>query len=163
MYSWLFLGKLTSSTSSKGTFELRAKDSGGLEWLVTPDVNAAKQNVTAYTLGGKVKFSQGGKKRQVQLAPVKVSIKPDSSLHVHYFWEKKVQGTGETKETRAVNTFCFAVAVQNRGLSTGRGIRAVTPELEVMEEKTGGLAEFRVLGSMLGNEQGHNSLEVTKK
>lgn len=111
----------------------------------------------------------------------KISVTPAASLHVHYFWEKKVEGRrdvgdlGEEEVSResAAVPFCFAVAVQNNGMSAANGVKLISPELEIMtaasgerkkgKRRGGGplLADFRVLGSMMGAEKrNQSSLEV---
>ena len=135
-------------------------EKGGLQWIVTPQLEAAGPNGTTYIFGGTMTYHVLGAINTVDLSQTLVTIKPGPSLQVHYFWEKHVQGEHAKGEKENALPFCFAVAIRNSGAQTAEKLRVVSPQLEVIEEEKGTLTNYRVIGSMLGKEDRDHSLEV---
>ncbi len=135
---------------------------GGLEWLLVPYSEAAPTEDVFYDVGGKLTYSVGGDLIEITLQPSRITVKPDPSLRVHYFWEKYVQGddpfTDGTIEPS--QPFSLGVAIKNAGYGIAHDVRISSSQPEIVENEKGLLVNFKLIGSSLGSQPRQPSLSL---
>ena len=79
------------STRQDG-WTLPTNRSGSAEWFIVPYSEAAPFENHMYTIGGTWSYIINGKNITILLLPTRITVIPDPSLIVHYFWEKYAIG-----------------------------------------------------------------------
>ena len=152
-------GSLT--TTDEDGWTLPSIESGAAEWLIVPYSEAAPTADLLYDIGGTLVYMLGDEEISIPLLPTKVTVTPDPSLHVHYFWEKYVIGDNPfTSEKEPSVPFSLGVAVRNMGYGTAINLQITSAQPEIIENEKGLLVNFKIIGNTIGNNSFVPSLTV---
>ena len=148
------------SATSMG-WSLPSEMTGSAEWLIIPYSEAALESDHVYDVGGTLRYSSDGSNITVPLLPTVITVRPDPSLLVHYFWERYVVGDDPfTDEVEPSVPFTLGVAVKNAGHGTAYSLRITSGQPEIIENERGLLISFMIIGANIGNEAISPSLTV---
>ena len=149
------------SAASMG-WSLPSEMTGSAEWFIIPYSEAALESDHIYDVGGTLRYSSDGSNITVPLLPTAITVRPDLSLLVHYFWERYVVGDDPfTDEVEPSVPFTLGVAVKNAGHGTAYSLRITSGQPEIIENERGLLISFMIIGANVGNEAISPSLTVT--
>ncbi len=150
-----------SLTRGDGGWTLPSGGSGTVEWLIVPYSEAAPQENRAYTVGGTLSYILNDVDVSAPLLATRITVMPDPSLVVHYFWEKYVVGDNPfTAEREPSVPFALGVAVQNAGYGTAMNFRITSGQPEIIDNEKGLLVTFKIIGANIGSESISPSLIV---
>ena len=97
----------------------------------------------------------------IRLLPAPITVTPDPSLLVHYFWERYVIGDDPFTDERENSVpFTLGVAVKNAGYGTASSLQITSGQPEIVENEKGLLVNFNIIGAFIGNEMISSSLTV---
>ena len=149
------------SDSSMG-WSLPSQMTGSSEWLIIPYSEAAPDSDHTYDVGGTLRYSSDGNNITIPLLPTAITVRPDPSLLVHYFWERYIVGDDPfTDEVEPSVPFTLGVAVKNAGHGTAYNLRITSGQPEIIDNERGLLVSFMIIGANIGNEMISPSLTVT--
>lgn len=141
-----------SLTASDRGWILPSETSGSVEWLIIPYSEAAPDSDRAYDVGGTLRYLLDGVNVTIHLLPTLITVTPDPSLLVHYFWEKYVIGDDPfTDEIEDSVPFTLGVAVKNAGYGTASNLQITSGQPEIIENEKGLLVNFQIIGALIGN------------
>ena len=150
-----------SLVNGDGGWTLSSSGSGAAEWLIVPYSEAAPTENQLYDVGGTFSYVVNGKEVSVPLLPSSITVIPDLSLRVHYFWEKYVIGDNPfTDEKEPSVPFSLAVAIQNAGYGVAMNLHITSGQPEIIENEKGLLVTFKIIGANVGREAVRPSLTV---
>ena len=150
-----------SLTYGDGGWILGSGKSGAAEWLVVPLSEAAPTENRNYDIGGSFSYVSNGDNVTVPLLPTRITVAPDPSLIIHYFWEKFVIGDNPFTEEREPSVpFVLGVAIHNAGYGTAMNLRITSGQPEIIENDKGLLVTFKIIGTRIGSESVTPSLTV---
>ena len=150
-----------SLRDGEGGWVLGSGDSGAAEWLIVPLSEAAPADNRNYDIGGAFSYQSNGENVTVPLLPNRITVAPDPSLIIHYFWEKFVIGDNPfTAEREPSLPFALGVAVHNAGYGTAMNMRITSGQPEIIENEKGLLVTFKIIGTQVGSERVTPSLSV---
>ena len=153
-----FFGSLTANTEG---WSLPSESSGSIEWLIIPYSEAAPKSDRTYEVGGILKYSVDNEDITIRLLPALITVTPDPSLLVHYFWEKFVIGDDPfTDDVEDSVPFTLGVAVKNAGHGTASSLQITSGQPEIIENEKGLLVNFNIIGAFIGNDMISPSLTV---
>ncbi|XP_066948200.1 uncharacterized protein [Macrobrachium rosenbergii] len=148
-----------SGTDGNGT--LPAESSGTSKWLIIPYSEAAPTKDEVYDIGGKLSYTSDGNQVEIPFLPTSVTVHPDPSLVVHYFWEKHVISDDPfTDEVEPAEPFSLGVMIKNEGFGTTYSLKITSSQPKIIENEKGLQISFQMISSMLGNEKIEPSLTV---
>ena len=155
------IGNSTLSGSLRSDLSLPSGLSGSAEWLIVPYSEAAPTSNRIYDVGGVLSYTLNGEEIVIPLLPTKITVIPDPSLLVHYFWEKYVIGDDPFTEEREPSiAFTLGVVVKNGGYGTAYNLHITSAQPEIIENERGLLVSFRIIGANVGKESISPSLTV---
>ena len=155
------IGNSTLSGSLNSDLSLPSGMSGSAEWLIVPYSEAAPTSNRIYDVGGVLSYTLNGEEIVIPLLPTKITVIPDPSLLVHYFWEKYVVGDDPFTDEREPSVpFTLGVAVKNSGYGTAHNLHITSAQPEIIENERGLLVTFRIIGANVGKESTSPSLTV---
>ena len=150
-----------SLTTDNEGWSLPSEASGRVEWLIIPYSEAAPQSDRTYDIGGILRYSLDNENITINLLPAFITVTPDPSLLVHYFWERYVIGDDPfTDEVENSVPFTLGVAVKNAGYGTASSLQITSGQPEIIENERGLLVNFNIIGAFIGNEMISSSLTV---
>ena len=150
-----------SLTATNGGWSLPSESSGKVEWLIIPYSEAAPKSDRTYDVGGILKYSVDNENITIRLLPALITVTPDPSLLVHYFWERYVIGDDPfTDEIESSVPFTLGVAVKNAGYGTATSLQITSGQPEIVENEKGLLVNFNIIGAFIGNQTISSSLTV---
>ena len=150
-----------SLTADNGGWSLPSEASGTAEWLIIPYSEAAPQSDRTYDIDGILRYSLDNENITIRLLPAFITVTPDPSLLVHYFWERYVIGDDPfTDEVENSVPFTLGVAVKNAGYGTASSLQITSGQPEIIENERGLLVNFNIIGAFIGNEMFSPSLTV---
>ena len=150
-----------SLTDGDGGWTLPSETSGSIEWLIIPYSEAAPESDRSYDVGGTLRYSLDGENITIPLVPTLITVTPDPSLLVHYFWERFVVGDDPfTDEIEDSVPFTLGVAVKNAGHGVASNLQITSGQPEIIENERGLLINFMIIGAMIGNGSIEPSLTV---
>ena len=153
-----FSGSLTDGNEG---WSLPSEGSGSVEWLIIPYSEAAPKSDRTYDVGGILRYSLDNENITIRLLPAPITVTPDPSLLVHYFWERNVIGDDPfTDEIESSVPFTLGVAVKNAGYGTASSLQITSGQPEIIENEKGLLINFNIIGAFIGNEMISPSLTV---
>jgi len=151
-----------SLTDGDGGWTLPSEGSGSIEWLIIPYSEAAPKSDHVYDIGGTLRYSLDGENITVPLLPTLITVTPDPSLLVHYFWERYVVGDDPFTEVVEDSVpFTLGVAVKNAGHGVASSLQITSGQPEIIANERGLLISFMIIGAMMGNGSIEPSLTVT--
>ena len=102
-----------------------------------------------------------GESITIPLLPTVITVRPDPSLLVHYFWERYVVGDDPfTDEIEPSIPFTLGVAVKNVGHGTAYSLQITSGQPEIIENERGLLVNFMIIGANIGRKGVSPSLTV---
>ena len=144
-----------------GGWILASGGSGAAEWLIVPLSEAAPTENRLYDIGGSFSYVSSGENITVPLLPTRITVAPDPSLIIHYFWEKYVIGDNPFTDEREPSVpFALGVAIHNAGYGTAMNLRITSGQPEIIENEKGLLVTFKIIGTRIGGESVTPSLTV---
>ena len=155
-------GTLSGSLSSANrAWVLPSEMSGAVEWLIIPLSEAAPESDKSYDVGGILRYSLDGENITIPLLPTVITVRPDPSLLVHYFWERYVVGDDPfTDEVEPSVPFTLGVAVKNAGFGTAYSLQITSGQPQIIENERGLLVNFMIIGASIGSGSISPSLTV---
>ena len=155
-------GSLSGSlTDGDGGWTLPGEASGSIEWLIIPFSEATPESDQSYGVGGTLRYSLDGENITIPLVPTVITVTPDPSLLVHYFWERFVVGDDPfTDEIEDSIPFTLGVVVKNAGHGVASSLQITSGQPEIIANKRGLLINFMIIGAMIGNGSIEPSLTV---
>ena len=134
---------------------------GAVEWLIIPHSEAAPESDQSYDVGGILRYSLEDEIITIPLLPTVITVRPDPSLLVHYFWEKFVVGDDPfTDEIEPSVPFTLGVAVKNAGHGTAYSLQITSGQPEIIDNERGLLVNFMIIGATIGSGSISPSLTV---
>ena len=122
---------------------------------------AAPESDRFYDVGGTLRYSLDGENITIPLLPTLITVTPDPSLLVHYFWERFVVGDDPfTDEVEDSVPFTLGVVVKNAGHGVASSLQITSGQPEIIENEKGLLINFMIVGAMIGNGSIEPSLTV---
>ncbi|KAK7073310.1 hypothetical protein SK128_022152 [Halocaridina rubra] len=154
--------KFTGSFSSLGNgSSLPSETEGIIDWLIVPYREAAPTASKAYDIGGKLFYTVDDENVEIPLLPTVITVQPDPSLKVHYFWEKNaISDDPFTEEVEETVPFSLGVMIKNEGYGTAYEMKITSGQPEIIENEKGLLISYKIIGATLGNESMSPSLIV---
>ena len=153
-----FSGSLTDDNEG---WTLPSEGSGSVEWLIIPYSEAASKSDRTYDVGGILRYSLDNENITIRLLPAPITVTPDPSLLVHYFWERNVIGDDPfTDKIENSVPFTLGVAVKNAGYGTASSLQITSGQPKIIEDEKGLLVNFNIIGAFIGNEMISPSLTV---
>ena len=144
-----------------GGWILASGGSGAAEWLIVPLSEAAPTENRLCDIGGSFSYVSSGENITVPLLPTRITVAPDPSLIIHYFWEKYVIGDNPFTDEREPSVpFALGVAIHNAGYGTAMNLRITSGQPEIIENEKGLLVTFKIIGTRIGGESVTPSLTV---
>ena len=135
--------------------------SGTATWLIIPYSEAAPTSPLPYDIGGKLSYSVNNNDVELPFVPTLITVYPDPSLIIHYFWEKNVISDDPfTDEIEPAVPFSLGVMIKNEGFGTAYSMKITSSQPEIIENEKGLLISFKMISSALGNEKISPSLAV---
>ena len=155
-------GTLSGSLSSTNRgWLLPSEMSGAVEWLIIPLSEAAPESDKSYDVGGTLRYSLDGENITIPLLPTVITVRPDPSLLVHYFWERYVVGDDPfTDEVEPSVPFTLGVAVKNAGFGTAYSLQITSGQPQIIENEKGLLVNFMIISASIGSGSISPSLTV---
>ena len=83
---------LTGLSAVNGSASLAPGSQATAVWTILPTRDAAPTATTQYTVGGTIKYTQGGVNISIPLFPAPITVVPDPLLEFHYFLQYQVYG-----------------------------------------------------------------------
>ena len=152
-------GSLTASVIGK--WLLPSDATGAVEWLIIPYSEAAPDSNRIYNVGGSLSYLLGSENITVPLSPTPITVTPDPSLLVHYFWERYVVADNPfTDVVEPSVPFTLGVAVKNAGYGTAYSLQISSAQPEIIDNERGLLITFMIIGANIGGERASPSLTV---
>ena len=153
------LGAITKGAN--GNYELLNGATGEFNWLLIPYSSAAPKESTPYFIGGNLKYTIAGEELDIDLQPALITVDPDPSLRIHYFWEKHIEADDPFTDPIEPSTpFTIGMAIQNAGYGTASNVKLASGQPEIIENEKGLKINFRLIGSSIGNMQRESDLSI---
>ena len=153
-----FSGSLTADNEG---WSLPSEGSGSVEWLIIPYSEAAPKSDHTYDVGGILRYSLDNENITIRLFPSFITVTPDPSLLVHYFWERNVIGDDPfTDEIENSIPFTLGVAIKNAGYGTASRLQITSGQPGIIENEKGLLIGFMITNATLGNASADPSLTL---
>ena len=150
-----------SLTKAGSKWLLPSGASGQAEWLIAPYSEAAPQSDRVYDIRGTLRYMLGNENITIPLLPTLITVTPDPSLIVHYFWEKFVIGDDPFTERKELSVpFTLGVAIKNVGAGVATDLRITSGQPEIIENEKGLAVSFMIIGANVGKESITPSLTV---
>ena len=158
------IGNGTLSGSLRSTSRgwlLSSETTGAVEWLIVPYSEAAPESDQSYDVGGILSYSLEDEIITIPLLPTLITVRPDPSLLVHYFWEKFVIGDDPfTDEIEPSVPFTLGVAVKNAGHGTAYNLQITSGQPQIIDNEKGLLVNFMIINATIGGGSISPSLTV---
>ena len=150
-----------SLTSGADGWILPTGESGAAEWLIVPLSEAAPTENQDYNVGGTLSYTANNENISVPLLPTRITVAPDPSLIIHYFWEKYVIGDNPFTDLREPSVpFALGVAIHNAGYGVAMNLQITSGQPEIIDNDKGLLVTFKIIGTNIGGESVSPSLSV---
>ena len=150
-------GSLTANTN--GMWSLSNEGTGAVEWLILPYSEAAPDSDHIYNVGGSLNYFLGNDNITVPLSPAPITVRPDPSLLVHYFFERYVVADDPFTDVIEPSVpFTLGVIVKNAGYGTAYNLQIVSSQPEIIDNERGLLINYMIIGANIGGERASPSL-----
>lgn len=148
----------------EGPWTLGPKAKGTATILFIPTKYAAPDDVTTWSFGGTLYFTDGDGVTQVrELSPVALQVKPSPELDLTYFVQRDIYGDNPlTKDViEPVIPADFSVLIHNKGKGDATNIRMFTRQPKIIENEKGLLIDFNIISSRLNGGETVLALDST--
>lgn len=134
-----------------GVIETNA--SARISWTLIPATNAAPTGPTDYIVGGELRHVFDGATSSVPLYPVLITVYPDPRLRLDYFWERiAFSDDAMTGQIEPTVPFAVGLIMRNEGLGTARKIQIETAKPKIVDNESGLIIAFNLVGAQVGNQ-----------
>lgn len=156
-----------SAADGRGT--LRADDPntpqdegvGSAEWSFIPTNFAAPDAPLQYAIGGTLSYVEEGKTITVPLLSPPITVYPQAELYLDYFQSRNVYGDDPyTDLVEPSIPFSLAVLARNEGKGDAKNLRITSSQPKIIENKSGLLIDFNIIGSQVNGAEAEPSLTV---
>ena len=160
---------LINLSAADGTGSLRADDPntaqdegvGSAEWTFIPTNSAAPDAPLQYAIGGTLSYVEGGKSITVPLLSPPITVYPQAELYLDYFQSRNVYGDDPyTDLVEPSIPFSLAVLARNEGKGDAKNLRITSSQPKIIENKSGLLIGFNIIGSQVNGAEAEPSLTV---
>ena len=131
--------------------DLVAGASGQAVWEIQPQSTAAPTEAAVrYDVGGTLRYSKNGSPIVVPLLPQRITVHPNPSLRLAYYWQDTVYSDDPFTEDviEPTEPFSIGLRVLNDGPGTAREVRIRSFEdLEIVENLNGLAVAFQIVGA----------------
>src|SRR5262249_8596547 len=125
---------LTGISDIQGGGVITPGMSAKIVWTLLPTHDAAPTAATLYRIGGHFSYVTNGVPVSVPVLPETVTVKPDPSLVVQYFWQRDVFSDDPfTPEIEPSEPFTLGMFMTNKGFGAARNVRITTGQPEIVE------------------------------
>ena len=160
---------LINLSAADGTGSLRADDPntpqdegvGSAEWTFIPTNTAAPDAPLQYAIGGTLSYVEAGKSITVPLLSPPITVYPQAELYLDYFQSRNVYGDDPyTDLVEPSIPFSLAVLARNEGKGDAKNLRITSSQPTIIENKSGLLIDFNIIGSQVNGAEAEPSLTV---
>ena len=160
---------LINLSAADGTGSLRADDPntpqdegvGSAEWTFIPTNTAAPDAPLQYAIGGTLSYVEAGKTFTVPLLSPPITVYPQAELYLDYFQSRNVYGDDPyTDLVEPSIPFSLAVLARNEGKGDAKNLRITSSQPKIIENKSGLLIDFNIIGSQVNGAEAEPSLTV---
>ena len=160
---------LINLSAADGTGSLRADDPntpqdegvGSAEWTFIPTNTAAPDAPLQYAIGGTLSYVEAGKSITVPLLSPPITVYPQAELYLDYFQSRNVYGDDPyTDLVEPSIPFSLAVLARNEGKGDAKNLRITSSQPKIIENKSGLLIDFNIIGSQVNGAEAEPSLTV---
>lgn len=145
--------RLTGLAAIDGSGQIGAQTTGSAQWTLIPRDTAALLEDTVYTVGGTIRYDQGGTLFSIPVTPVRITVRPDAALHLKYFHQRDVfSDDPHTDPIEPSIPYWLAVMVENRGAGSARNLSITSAQPEIVENEKGLLIDFNIIGTEVAGE-----------
>jgi subtilase family serine protease/uncharacterized membrane protein len=132
-----------------------------IHWLIVPTKEAAPMQDTEYLVGGLFTYTQDGVTQVVELAPANITVRPDPSLSLRYFWQRDVFADDPfTPEIEPSEPFSLGLIMDNQGYGEARNVRITSSQPQIIENARSLLINFELIGTQIDDQEIMPSLTV---
>ncbi len=147
------VSKLTGLAAIDGSGQIGAKTTGAAQWTLIPRDTAAPLADTRYTIGGTIRYNQGGTLFSIPVTPVTITVRPDAALYLKYFHQRDVfSDDPHTDPVEPAVPYALAVMVENRGAGAARNLTITSAEPKIVDNEKGLLVDFKIVGTEVAGE-----------
>ncbi|MCG3148875.1 MAG: hypothetical protein PCFJNLEI_02324 [Verrucomicrobiae bacterium] len=144
-----------------GTGTLNPGLSGSARYLFIPTKDAAPDQPRTYTIGGTLRYFDGGDEVVVPLLGATIKVYPDARLQLVYFQQRDVYSDDPfTSEVEPTEPFTLGLLVKNTGAGAARNLTITSAQPEIIENEKGLLIDFQIIGTTVGTNAVDPSLTV---
>lgn len=152
---------LSGITDVSGSGSVPPDSVASAEWTIIPTSDAAPDAPQTYFVRGFLSYSFGGESINIPLYPVPVTVLPSPELTVDYFLERDVYGDHPfTPEVEPSVPFSLGMIMTNFGGGPAQNVRVTSAQPVVVDDSSGLLIDFLILGTRVGSELLAPSLTV---
>jgi hypothetical protein len=145
--------KLTGLAAIDGTGQIGPKSAGSAQWTLIPRDTAAPLTDTTYTIGGTIRYDQGGTLFSIPVTAVPITVKPDAALYLKYFHQRDVYADDpDTDPVEPSIPYALAVMVENRGAGAAHNLRVTSAQPEIVDNEKGLLIDFQIMGTKVAGQ-----------
>ncbi|MCK4660463.1 MAG: hypothetical protein KAV82_13155, partial [Phycisphaerae bacterium] len=149
-------------TGIDGAGALGTNDIGQVTWLVIPRTEAAPIEPIEYFVSGVFSYTQGIESATISLEPVLITVKPDPSLIVKYFWQRDVFSDDPfTEEIEPSEPFSLGLSMTNQGYGEACNVRVASGQPKIIDNERGLIIAFELIGTEVGIEAFTPALNIT--
>ena len=139
---------LTGLAAIDGTGAIGSKAIGSAQWTLIPRDTAAQLEPKTYTIGGTIRYRQGGTDFFIPVADVPITVRPDASLNVKYFHQRDVfSDDPHTEAIEPAEPYKLSVMVANKGYGAARNLKIISGQPKIVDNEKGLFVDFKVIGT----------------
>ncbi|MEM9079785.1 MAG: putative Ig domain-containing protein [Verrucomicrobiota bacterium] len=145
--------RIEGLSSIDGTGALAPNQSGNVEWTLIPRDTAAPTEDTIYTIGGVIRYTEGGVEFSIPVEDVEITVRPDAQLYLKYFHQRDVFSDDPFTVPREPSVpFNLAVLVENRGAGPANNLFIASAQPEIIENDKGLLIDFEIIATEVAGQ-----------
>jgi hypothetical protein len=140
--------QLSGLDAIDGSGTIAANANGTAQWTLIPRDTAALEAPTSYTVGGVIRYNQGGNAFTIPVSNVPITVRPDASLDLKYFHQRDVFSDDPyTDEIEPAQPYKLAVMVENKGFGEARNLRIISGQPKIVDNEKGLFIDFKIIGT----------------
>ncbi|MFM7076357.1 MAG: hypothetical protein ACKO3G_09865, partial [Planctomycetaceae bacterium] len=155
--------RLSGLDAVDGTGTLAAGASGLASYTIIPRKTAAPTAPVVYTVGGSLRFvdPDSGAEVVLPLLGATITVHPDPSLELDYFWQRDVYGDDPfTEAVEPSEPFAVGLLVTNAGRGAANDFVITSAQPRIVENEKGLLIDYAIIGTQVGTNPVTPSLTV---
>jgi uncharacterized membrane protein YgcG len=152
---------LTNINAIDGTGTLPANTDGSVLYTIIPDDDAVSYTPETFEVGGTLSYMDNGQQITVQLVPSPITVYPQASLNLQYFWQRDVYSDDPfTPQVEPAEPADVGVLVQNVGYGAANNLSITSSQPVIVENDKGLLINFTIIGTSVNGDAVSPSLEA---